>query len=407
MVPEMRNHATVKPIDNPAALILSAGYSQRMGRFKPLLPLGDGSVVERVVALYRGCSVNHILVVTGHEAATLRAAMGGLAVQWVLNPAHDKGMFSSILAGLRALPEDCDAFFVHPVDIPLIRSQTIRQLLAAGGNQPESVIHPVFAGRRGHPPLIRADLRPQILQWSGRDGLRGFLQRHDANSVEIPVADEGVLLDLDTPEDYRSLLAKAAREGVPSNAECRMLMEQIVALPEAVIYHCRAVATVAQVITTALNAAGGRLDAELVYAAALLHDIGRTRKTHAQIGAQLLNAHGFGCLSPIVRVHMDISLADRERVDEAQVVFLADKLVSGDRRVDLARRFDAKMVKYGHDSAAAAQIARRRENATHILARVESLTGRTLGDILNAAGLLSGERICSCPGIPEPAAGPF
>lgn len=385
----------MKAFDNLAALILSAGYSQRMGRFKPLLPMGAGCVLERVTDLYRASGIGRILVVTGHEAATLQAAVKDLPVQWVPNPAYDQGMFSSILAGLRALPEGCDAFFIHPVDIPLVRSQTVRQLVAARQHRPASVIHPAFAGRRGHPPLVDAALRPQILQWGGSGGLAGFLQRRDVDSLEVAVADEAVLLDLDTPEDYRILLARAAKEEIPSNAECRVLMEEIALLPEAVARHAHAVAAVARALTAALNAAGMHLDTELVNAAALLHDIARTEKGHAEAGARLLEFHGFSSLAPIVRVHMDMPKVGQEPVDETQVVFLADKLVRGDQWVGLEQRFGAKMAKYGQDPSAAAAIERRREDAGCIQAKVERLAGRTIGDILNAAGLVAGERIFS------------
>jgi CTP:molybdopterin cytidylyltransferase MocA len=70
------------------------------------------------------------------------------------------------------------------------------------------ILYPTFDGRRGHPPLIATSLIPQILMWSGGGGLRAFLNGRDAESAELAVNDESILIDLDTPEDYRRMLGR-------------------------------------------------------------------------------------------------------------------------------------------------------------------------------------------------------
>jgi hypothetical protein len=229
------------------------------------------------------------------------------------------------------------------------------------------------------------DLVPGILTWHGRGGLQTFLQSQETESLELPVVDEAILLDMDTPEDYRRMAVRQAREEIPSAEECRVLMVRIEALPPPIAAHGRAVSRVARCLADALHAVGAVIDRERVAAAALLHDIARTRKDHARAGAQLLESHGFVRLAPLVADHMDLEVGAGP-IDEAQIVFLADKLVAGDRLVDLEERFELKMAKYGHDPAVAARIARRRDNARRVRAKVEDATGLSMEAIIAAAG---------------------
>ncbi|MFH1985193.1 MAG: DVU_1551 family NTP transferase [Pseudomonadota bacterium] len=374
-----------------SAIVLAAGLSERMGRFKPLLPLGAKPAIERVVTMFQVAGIKDVLVVGGHRAAEIRQAIDPLNARCVENPAYRDGMFSSVLAGIRALPPVCRAFFIHPVDIPGVRFQTVERMVASFEETAPAILYPVFDGRRGHPTLIRSSLVPEILKWPGSGGLRAFLERYEVGSRELPVADEAVLLDMDRPEDYTCMVARMTDGGLPNENECRALMDEIQALPPAVARHCQAVADVARLLSAAVSAAGSDIDIELVRTAALLHDIARVEKDHAAAGARLLKAHGFLRLAPLVATHMDLEVAADQPVDEAQIVYLADKLVAGDQRVDLEQRFARKMEKYGRDPDAISGIERRRETARRILGTVENITGRSLDAILNAEDPAKGE----------------
>ena len=158
-----------------SAIILAAGYSRRMQRFKPVLTLGGQTVLERVASLYRSAGVTDIRVVTGFRSETIRSALAGLPVAVVHNPAHDTGMFASVLAGIEALDPDVPSFFVHPVDIPLVRPHTLAMLMDALDRLPSPVAYPVFDDRRGHPPLIDGALKATILAHGGDGGLSALL----------------------------------------------------------------------------------------------------------------------------------------------------------------------------------------------------------------------------------------
>jgi len=365
-----------------AAVILAAGFSSRMGAFKPLMKLGGCSVLDGVVDLYCQADIADIRAVAGHRSDEIRAALAGRPVTVVDNPHYADGMYSSVVSGVKTLPRDISSFFVHPVDIPLVRPHTIVRLLDAVGNNPPPVVYPVFDGRRGHPPLIRKDLENAIADHDGQGGLRALLSRFDAAAREVPVADEGILLDLDTQSDYQGLITRLETGNLLTEAECLTLMRDVQGLPAAIVDHCRQVARVARTLAEAVNARGGSLDIGLIDAAARVHDVARLEKNHALAGARLLEAMGFADMAAVVAVHMEIRVTPEAPLDEAQIVHLADKLVAGRTVVDLSRRFDAKLEKYGHDPQAARAITRRRQAALDIQAKVGRASGRRISQLL-------------------------
>ena len=366
----------------PSAIILAAGYSSRMGAFKPLLDLGGRTAIDRVMSIYASVGVTDIHVVTGHRSATVQDALGSRTVNLVHNPDHAAGMFSSVSIGVQALPDRTDMFFVHPVDIPLVRPHTLTRLMEAGRKHAPAVVYPTFDDRRGHPPLIRRSLGEAIRAHDGKGGLRAVLDRFDNEARDVAVADCGVLLDMDTPDDYARLAGHLGPSTILNDDECRVLMENVCRLPASIVSHCRQVARVAVRLAETVNAAGGALDIASIRAAALVHDVARLENDHAAAGADLLAQMGCSGLARIVGTHMQILVDKQAPIDEAQVVHLADKLVAGSRLVTLTERFDAKHKKYGHDPVAAQRIEQRRQAALTIQAKLERLTGKSVEQIV-------------------------
>lgn len=377
-----------------SAIILAAGYSRRMGRFKPLLKLDGQTVLERVVSLYRDAGVTDIRVVTGFRSEAIRSALAAQPVSVVHNPDHDKGMFSSVVAGVNTLRADVRSFFVHPVDIPLVRPHTLAMLVDAFDQHPSPVIYPVFDDLRGHPPLIHEEVKAAIISHDGSGGLRALLRRFDSTALDIQVADEGVLLDLDTPDDFQRLSTRLATFDMLTENECRVLMEKVQMLPGPVIDHCRQVARVAAMLAGAVNDSGGAIDVPLIQSTARVHDVARLEENHATTGAGLLNEMGFPAMAAIVAGHMDINVPEDSPPDEAQIVHLADKLVSGNTVVSLSQRFDAKLKKHGHDPKASEKISQRRRAAMNIQDKVEQTSGKTIQQILKNVGIINGRQLC-------------
>ena len=182
------------------AVILSAGFSKRMGDFKPLMTLGRMTVLERTIQLFQSAGIFRIHVVTGHRSADLALRIECWGARNVFNPFYREGMFSSVAAGVSSLDEATQAFFVLPVDIPLVRPATIRDLLDTFQPGTAAICHPTFQGRRGHPPLIGAQHIGSVLSWREQGGLAALLARLERFAVDVPVVDEFIHSDMDTPE---------------------------------------------------------------------------------------------------------------------------------------------------------------------------------------------------------------
>jgi len=193
-----------------AAIVLAGGLSSRMKQFKPLLPLGGATIIEHVIATFKHAGAD-VFLVTGHRQEEIKSVIKTPGITIIYNPDYEKGMFSSIQAGIRHLPPGYQGFLMLPVDIPMVKTGTIKLIMQAGVNHPENIIYPVYDGKRGHPPLIPASLMPEILDWNKEGGLKSFLLTREKSALDIPVTDSSILFDIDTPEDYENLLKRYRR----------------------------------------------------------------------------------------------------------------------------------------------------------------------------------------------------
>lgn len=196
-------------IDDPCAglagVVLAAGLSTRMGAFKPLLPLGDRTVLEQAIATLRDGGVGDVVVVTGHRGDELAPAIARAGARRAHNPRFADGMYTSVQTGVAALPAGLQAFFLLPCDIPRAGAATVRHLARArAAAAVPAVVYPTHGGRRGHPPLIAVRLIPEILAAEPAGGLREVLHRFADGALDVEVAEPGILRDLDTRESYEA-----------------------------------------------------------------------------------------------------------------------------------------------------------------------------------------------------------
>ncbi|WP_031513708.1 DVU_1551 family NTP transferase [Desulfofalx alkaliphila] len=366
---------------NIAALIIAAGLSSRMGSFKPLLPLGEGTVIEKSVALFRMAGIEDVTVVTGHRSKELLPVLTPLGVNLVFNRDYSKGMFSSVKAGVASLKPSLQAFFFLPGDIPFVQPQTVISMLETFSKGRSGIIYPCFKGERGHPPLISTAYKDSILSWHGEGGLRALLQEIETDAVDVEVEDGGILQDLDTPEDYLRLYKSFGSYTVPTEEQCLMILNKS-RVSEQVLRHCRAVALVAEKIALSLHAAGHKLDLALVASAALLHDIAKGEKNHAHLGAKRLCQLGYPAVAEIVAKHMDIVMDGQVTIDEAAVVYLADKLVKRDKAVTLEQRFKHSIERYSSNPIAREAVSRRLCLAMEIKKEIERKISQPLENVI-------------------------
>jgi len=179
-------------------VILAAGLSARMGAFKPLLPYGQSTLIETVVDTALEVS-ERIIVVVGHRSPDIiNLKRWDARVIFAINEHYEKGMFSSVKVGAALVKSP--RFFIVLGDQPQISASVYQQLLAA---ETADVIQPSYKGRHGHPLLLNETVRQAILAADENDpdtNLRNIIDGFPKRIVKIN--DPGILIDLDTPEDY-------------------------------------------------------------------------------------------------------------------------------------------------------------------------------------------------------------
>jgi molybdenum cofactor cytidylyltransferase len=188
-----------------AAVILAAGRSTRMGQAKQLLPLGESTVLETAIANVRHSAVEETVVVLGAAADLIRPHLSDM--KSVFNPRYEQGMASSLRAGISALSPQMTAALIVLGDQPFVRPETLNQLITRHREATEHIVIPVHQGRRGNPVLIPRRFFPEVMELEGDTGCRVLFDRYPQAVWMVEVEDEGILLDIDSQEDYRRLSA--------------------------------------------------------------------------------------------------------------------------------------------------------------------------------------------------------
>jgi molybdenum cofactor cytidylyltransferase len=194
-----------------AALVLAAGLSRRMGTLNKLLIAIDGKPMLRHVAEAAAASeARPLIVVTGHEREKVEAALAGLdpAPRFVFNPDAAAGLSTSLKCGLAALPPESDGAVVCLGDMPRVTPAAIDGLIAAFNPvEGRAICVPVRGGKRGNPVLLARSLFAELAGISGDVGARDLVAAHPELVAEVEVENEGVLIDIDTPQALARLAA--------------------------------------------------------------------------------------------------------------------------------------------------------------------------------------------------------
>ncbi len=193
-----------------AAIVLAAGSSRRMGgRNKLLLPFRGQPLVRHVVTTILNSQADPVLVVLGHEAEAVRAALADLPIGFTYNPRHAEGMTTSIQAGVAAAPADVLGYMICLSDLPLIETAEYDRLLEAFrkalARDPACIVVPEFQGQRGNPVLFAASYRAAILAEERLTGCRGLVRRYPEHVVRVAMPTDHILQDIDTPEAFEVL----------------------------------------------------------------------------------------------------------------------------------------------------------------------------------------------------------
>lgn len=194
-----------------AAVVLAAGRSSRMAPANKMLAPVDGvPMVARVVDAVRASQAGPVIVVVGNDAARVKAALARHDVRFVENPDYASGLSTSVRAGLGALPADADGALFVLGDMPRVTPAHIDRLIAAFNPvEGRSICIPTHRAKRGNPVLWGARFFAELGALTGDTGARGLITQHMDQVCEVEMADDGVLIDVDTPDALASLQREA------------------------------------------------------------------------------------------------------------------------------------------------------------------------------------------------------
>ena len=191
-----------------SCIILAAGTARRMGKPKQLLPLGNTSILERVIHQTLKESFSEIITVIGHKASVIKQEIiiHDPRFRWVKNEHYLTGQSSSLKVGINHIASDNSSFMVFLGDLPFISNETIQEVLETGVHMEKKtndpfMIRPTYQGVAGHPVFFGNMDENFFNKLDGDQGAKVMIKEIDCQ-VYLDVTDEGIIKDIDTPDDY-------------------------------------------------------------------------------------------------------------------------------------------------------------------------------------------------------------
>ncbi len=207
---------TVKRIDlRISCVILAAGESRRLGTNKLLLPFRESTVIESVIAVYDLPAIMEHVIVVGAYGQDIQEKVKNDSIIWATNTRPENEVGSSLQIGLNIVSENADAVIIAHGDMPMIRLETIAGMIDLF--KQGSIVIPVFKSKKGHPVMIDRSIAKKCMNPAFTHPLRHIIREHQELVMFFDSSDEGVLLDIDTWEDYNRLLKETQlnKKGCP------------------------------------------------------------------------------------------------------------------------------------------------------------------------------------------------
>ncbi len=190
-------------------LILAGGASSRMGTPKALLKIGEETFLQRIVRVLHSAQVLENFLVLGSHAEQIQSTLLWFDGKIMVNEQWEEGQISSIKAGIAALAdENIHGILLCPVDHPLLTQALLVDLLQGFWKSNKNIIIPTFNGQRGHPVIFSKAMFGALLSAPLDEGAKYVVHQYAEEILEVPVDDEAILLNVDTPEDYKTMLKK-------------------------------------------------------------------------------------------------------------------------------------------------------------------------------------------------------
>ncbi|MGB4439430.1 MAG: HD domain-containing protein, partial [Sedimentibacter sp.] len=221
-----------------------------------------------------------------------------------------------------------------------------------------------FEGTNGHPLLLKKEAISIVLKHDGTMGLQGAIAKMSSDFLNMPFVDPGLILDADTIYDYLKLVEYNENRQCPSLELCLKIQDYFHMSYE-VKAHSNKVASIAIDISSLLFLKGVKLNINIILAACMLHDIEKGKPDHTKVGAKTLYDMGYEKVSQIVKEHMELENISKIP-QEKEVVFLADKMVKGEKLMTIDERFAAKEELYKNDSVSLQSVKLKKKQALEL-----------------------------------------
>jgi molybdenum cofactor cytidylyltransferase len=189
-------------------VVLGAGGSSRFGSPKQLLPFGDTTLLGQVIRNANASSMERIVVVLGRASGELRKALDFGRARVVENTAYGTGCASSLLAGLDATEDDCEALLLLLSDQPGVLPEFIDRALSEWRRERPWAAVCSYRGRLGHPFIFSREAFDDLRGLHGDKAVWKLIETYPGRVQKIEL-DAGLPPDVDTPEDYELVLAHA------------------------------------------------------------------------------------------------------------------------------------------------------------------------------------------------------
>jgi molybdenum cofactor cytidylyltransferase len=188
-----------------SAILLAAGKSERMGKFKQLLPIDGKTFVEACVDNLLASRAGEVIVVTGYNRAAVRATLLHKPVRIVDNPDYETGMASSVIRGVQCVASQSSGVLIALADQPLIGPHVLNQVMSEYEDKSPLILIPTYKGKKGHPIILNPSINHEIFAMDPQIGLRQVIEAHARSIMFVEVTSDSVLIDFDYPEDLNLL----------------------------------------------------------------------------------------------------------------------------------------------------------------------------------------------------------
>ena len=194
-------------------IVLAAGIGRRMGQQKLLLPVGELTLIEHVVAQVMRGGVDSCIVVTGWDHDRIKPLIEDLGAETIVNPhSLEGGMLSSVRCGLAHANPASTGYLVCLGDLPGITHALVKRMLKKIQVDLPEILSPVYRGKRGHPLYFQSRFKEEIMECYDEVGLRGLLASHAELVAEYECLNKDILIDLDTPADYEQWMKRQGKD---------------------------------------------------------------------------------------------------------------------------------------------------------------------------------------------------